>query len=486
MNISEQNSELSARLLLQVLEALSRFGLDATRLIFDIGIDGAKTLAELLKSLKNQPGAQYDAPTQKAISQLEEACKKENSSPAKITIAKSDLPDIEKWLKKQDLLYVACSSKGNKATEAAHDSQEASETATIFFMAKDTQKVENAVAIQAYQKQLINNLPPQAFFLLFDDKTDVSVVDGLDIYELNVFRELSKKVGLGYTEMANPAEAGAPATYKVVCEKGNADKLTAAMRLVSWNMTGEHAPKIKEKVLERESFVEELETLLTKGVKEGNRFFVDDAGNHIAVENAKYVVNALIPNQYVKVTAKSFSVYKGGSEVATVSKSEPDYFEKLEDALSEFSDFVVVDSLEWEKNGLNKSNLRKTCVAEKLSVFPPKYSLEKEEAEMRRARRRQMENQEHLDDAAWLFHKFDPNNDNPISEVVEEHDSASSKPLEATVSAHYNSAVKRAEKYKYYDVESDERSVDNIIAAAQKRVDGKEMPSKDKERAELS
>lgn len=484
-NVSEEMSQLSFDLLLKALSALGQLSIDGARLAHEIGRDGASTLVGLINHLQNQ---EYDGKTQRALKKLKTECEKEGSSAIKITVDKSSLPELKKWLDKQNLLYAACTPKKDNSSldESESAGKGASQLTTIFFMEKDAKKVENALAIHAYQNKLINTLPPEAFFLLYDKKKDISVVDGLDYNELNVFRELAKEQGLGYTEMENvvskdgsAGKTSAPGTYKVVCGRENADTLMAIMRMVSWTMTGPHANDVKEKIKERFSLKEELEKIISDGVRPGTLTFIDGSSNQVAVENAKYIVNAMSPYQYIKVTAKGFHRYKGGSDAEFVAKTDPDYEEKLEDALSEYPDAVIFDALEWEKDGLGKSNLRQEGVKKKLSVFPPNHSLEKDEKEIRKAQKKRLEKMETLDESAWLFYKYDPDGDKHLSEVVEEHYNDPSKPLEETVSVHYHSAISRSEKYKYYDVESDERSVDNIILEAKERVAGNSDYGKD-------
>lgn len=491
-NVSEDLSQMSAEWMLKALEALSQLGYSTVKLVSDIGRDGASTLVGLLNYLENRPGAEYDFRTRRAISKLRSACEKDDASALQMSVPKKDLAEVEKWLKKQDMLYVACSpenkKKGSPNEELAQLTRDKNkDMSTIFFMEKDKKKIENAVAVQAYKAGLINVLPPEAFFLLYDDKKDISVIDGLDYFELSVFRELAKKYGLGYTEMENGQEQSSdstPGTYKVVCGKENASKAMAIMRLVSWTMTGDEAPAIKEKVIERQSLTVELEKLMNEGVKAGVQFVVDENAKQVAIENAKYIVNARSPGQFIKLTAKGFYRHNGGEEAEFTSLDDPDYDERLEDALSEYPDYVIFDSVEWEMNGLGKSNLRKDKVAEKLSALPPKLSVEKEEGDIRKAHKKRQEQGRSLEESVWLFHRYDPDNDEPLSEIVEENFNAPSKPLEEVVSVHYNSAVERSKKYKYYDVESNEQTVDKIILAAKEKVAGNIEPEQPKEKDE--
>ena len=487
-SISEEISQQSAELLLRVLGAFVQLGVSSAQAVFEVTNDGATTLVNLMDFLqRNYP--EYDLKTRMAVNKLREACEKEKAAALMATAKNEDVPEIDKWLKKQGALYVgACPSrkKGTPAEQLDIASKGKYDQTTFFFMDKDKEKVENAFAICAYKRNYINVLPPAAFFLLYDDKKDISVVDGLDQIELRVFRELAQKHGLGYTEMLNGEDSdkdSIPGTYKVVCAKEDADKMRSIMRMVTWSITGESSKPIKEKVLERESILAELKKLIEEGVKDGAQIFIDESANRITVENAKYIVNALRSNQYIKVSAKGFSVFKGSGEGLFVAKSDPDYEEKLEDAMAEFQDAVIFDSVEWEKGRLDKGNLRENAVARKLSVFPPEMSLEKEEVDLRRAHKKRLERSGPWEESVWLFHKYDPDKPEAVSEVVEQHYGNPHKPLEETVSIHYNAAVRRSERYRYYDIESNEQSVDKIILAAKEHSLGNKDYGKDEGKA---
>lgn len=491
-NVSEEISNMSTDLILKALGAFGPLGINAAKLVFDMGMDGTSTLIGLLNYLQNQPGAEYDAKTRKAIKQLRTACEQKNATALMATVEKEDLPTVKKWLDKQDLLYVAVSPQNKKKTPtqelAALVNKENLNKTTIFFMDEEKSKVSNTMSILAFQKGLINVLPPEAFFLLHDEKKDISVMDGLDFYELSIFRELAKRFQLGYTEMENgerQKEESVPGTYKVVCDKKDAGKLASIMRLVTWNMTGKDAAHIKEKVLERQTLRVELEKLLTEGVKSGSQVFIDDSANQVRVENAKYIVNAMEPNRYVKVTAKGFYCHKGSGDDTFVPIDDPDYDEKLLDSISGYPDFVILDAVEWEKGGLGKANLRKEKVLEKLSVLPVEHSLQEDEAEIRKAHKKRLERLEPVEEHVWLFYKYDPDSAVPLTEEAEELHSEVSKGSSNDTAAHYSTALKRAEKYRYYDVESAEKSVDNIISMARERASGNKDYGKEQKEAEF-
>lgn len=459
-NVSEEMSQMSINLLLKALESLSLMAIDGGKLLSEINKDGSTSLLGLINKLRSQ---NYDLATQRALDKLSEACEKPGVEPIKMAISTEDVPELKKWLKKQDVLFAACTPKksAQQTLDETAEKGKQPRVSTVYCLQSDAEKLENAVAIIAYQKKLKNTLPPEAFFLLHNKK-DISVVDGLNYDELNVFRELAQKQGLGYTEMQNGE------TYKVVCGKENSDKLKAVMRMVSWTMSGVHADSVREKVKERLSLKEELEMLITKGVKAGSKTFTDESGKHVTVENAKFVVNSKDPNQYVKITAKGFYQNKFGKE-DFVSISDLDYEEKLREALSEYPDAVVIDAVEWEKLGLDKQNLRQNKVTELVSVFPPEFDLEKEEMKMRKVQKKRVRDLEPLDETAWLFHKYDPEGDVHLSEVVEVNYNDPSQPLERTVTDCFNSSLERSRKYKYYDVETDEKSVDHVILEAKER-----------------
>lgn len=457
--LSEQISELSAELLLRAAGELSQIAYNAASFVRDVGGDaGAVARAQLVK-LINAIGSEKNTKEQnKAIKKLEEAAMKDGETPRQVTILEQDREAMEKWLKKQDVLYVALRS-GNQSADGP-------EKCMITFLEKDAEAVNIAVALTQHEKGYINELPPMAMLLLHKKK-DLSVIDNLNVYELEVFREVAKDFGLVYSSMLNPPDNETDLdSYKVLASKKDVNKLAAVMQRVAWSMTGEYQNGIKEKVKERYSIKSEIQKIISQGIGPNQVFMIGKDNSSVAIENAKYIVNSKSPNQYIKVTNEGFVHYKFGKEIDKVSRDDKEYEVKLQFALGEFVGAVVFDAAEWEQEGLEKANLRKAKVKQKLSVFPPEHNKEEETRELRKAHKRHKEH-ESLPETAWLFDKYDT--EKAFSEVVEVNYNDYSKPPEETVSVHYNDAVKHSEKYKYYDVVNDEKTIDNIILSAKER-----------------
>ena len=466
-NLSEQISELSAELLLKAIGELSQLGYQTARIVGDVGKDaGIITRSLLIKLINNLKKDDYDAVTRKAISKIEEAALNSNSPVRQATVLTQDLDDIEQWLKKQDVLYVAIASKEQDVPAGAEKSM-------IMFLEKDYQEINNALSLVYAEKGLTNEVLPQAFLLKYDKK-DVSVIDGVDLYELEVFRQTAKQLGLVYSVMANGVDEQTGEvygertdTFKILCSNQDVEKLSAAMQQVAWSMTGEYANGIKEKVKERYLIKTEIEKLIKSGVKEGHETFLNKDKEKVSAEIAKYIVNAKLPGQYIKMTGKGFFSFNRGENLGFVSKDDPEYLDKLDALLSEFSDAVIIDSKEWETERLEQSNFRKNKVRERISVIPPQCDMKKETESLRKAHKKRQINREPLEETAWLFHRFDA--EKAFSEVVQLNYNDVTEPLEETISVHYGEAVEHSKKYRYFDVVNDEKTIDNIIRSANER-----------------
>ncbi len=470
--VSEQISELSAELLLKALADLSDLAFKTIDLVYTMGTDAARGVSEvsgpvaraLLVKLIDAVGnrSEFDRATLKAIDKLEKEALKGGSTPRQLTILSHDLDMMENWLKEQDVLYVAASAK-------KQDVEPGAEKSVILFLEKDAQKVYLATALLNHEKGFISELPPEAF-LFVNDRKDITVVDGLDVYELEVLRELAPKFGLTYSTLINGVDAetgelyGDDGSFKILVSKNDAEKMSAVMQQVVWSVTGEYKDGIKEKVKERVSIKKEIQDLLAKGVPEGQQAVVGSDGSKVLVDNAKYIVNSKTPNQYIKLTHNGFAHFKFGKDMGFVSKDDPEYSEKIQKVLGEFPDAVVFDASEWVAEGLDKANLRAGETEKKLSVFPVEHDFEKENEKLRKAKKK--EEHKPLDESTWLFHNYDT--EKAFSEVVEVRYDPS-EPLERNVSVHYEDAVKHSEKYKYLDVEHDEKAIDNIILSARER-----------------
>ena len=376
---------------------------------------------------------------------------------------------MEKWLNKQGVLYATIKNVNQDVVPGM-------EKSVLVFLEKDALAVRDAGALTQYERGYINELPATAM-LLAHKKKSLAVVDNLSVYDLEVFREYAKDFGLVYSAILNSPEVDASGrgesttdTYKIITSKKDNKKLAAVMQQVAWSMTGEYQDGIKEKIKERYSIKSEIQKLVKEGIGPDKVYLSNSTGETVALENAKYIVNANSHKQFLKLTKEGFVYCKFGKEVEKALKGEEGYEDKLQIALSEFSDAVVFDAAEWEEEGLGKDNLRKNKVKERVSVFPKEFVKEKEARELQKVRKKE---REQVPETAWLFDRYDT--EKLVSEVYEANYNDYSEPPETTVSVHFGDALKHSEKYAYIDVSNDEKSIDNIIHQAVEKSKGNDM-----------
>lgn len=458
-SLSEQISEISAELLLKAVGELGQVAYNAVDLGREVGKDAGALARDQLIKLINSVN---DKKSEEARQKLDKAIRIDGEEPRQVTFLDCDREILENWLKKQNVLYAIFKSEDQKVAAGFEKSM-------LVFLEKDAAAVQVAMSLTQYANGYVNELPPQAMLFL-NKKKNLSVVDGLDVYELEVFREVAKDFGLVYSAILNPPDAnvneqGVGDTYKIIASKKDAKKVAAVMQKVAWSMTGEYQEGIKEKIKERYSIKSEIQKLITKGIGPDKVFFTNSKGESVAVDNAKYIVNPNSHNQYLKLTKDGFVYFKYGKEFQKVMKNEPDYEDKLQFALGDFTDAVIFDVAEWENEGLSKENLRKHKVQQKLSVFPPEYDKKEEATKLQKARKHHQK--EGDSETAWLFDRYDTQK--AFSEVYEVNYGNLSEPPEKTVSVHYNDAANHSEKYNYIDVSNDEKTIDKIIESARVR-----------------
>ena len=454
-SVTEEILEMSAQLFLTAAGDISKALVSTGQ---TVGSLGKETLVELINYAKD--GA-VSAKEKKAAKKIETEVREHGEVPRQVTILEQDLKIFEKWLKKQDVLYVALRSEMQRG-EDGH------KKCMVTFLDKDREAVETAIALTRHELGYINEIHPEAFLFL-NKKKDLAVVDNLDAVELETFRELAKDYGLVYSVILNSTDENEQTKgdlYKILVSNKDFSKAAAIMQQISWCMTGAFRDEIKEKIKEHYTIREEVQNLVRNGVEPGEISIDTGAGGVVAVQKAKYVVNKATPSQYIKITNQGFVHYKFGKEIENVSKDDSEYNDKIQYALGEFNGAVVFDAEEWEKEGLKKENIRKKHVVQKSSVFPRQFNKEKEVEEIQKAQRHK-EKHENLPETAWLFDRYD--SQKQFSEVYETNYNNFSEPPERTVSVHFGEAVKYAEKYKYIDVSNDEKSIDNIILSAKVR-----------------
>lgn len=465
-SVSEQIAELSADLLLRAAGDLAQITYNAGMMLTSVGNEA---LVALINSVSKD---KLSKESKEALDKIKDAVSKGESAPRQLTVLDSDRKNIEKWLKKQDVLYAAVRNDNQGVVPGF-------EKSVIVFLEKDSSTVEDAIALANRDKGLINELPATAFlFALKEEKEVPAVVGNVNADEIELFRELAKEHGLVYSVMFDaPSDNAKEKTGKILISNKDVLKAAAALQMVSWSMTGKHAKEILEKIKERISVKGEIQKLIANGVEKG-KTTIQVLGKSVTVENAKYIVNQMLPHQYLKVTNAGFVHFKFGKEVARVSKDDPEYNDKLQLALGEFSGAVVFDAEEWEKEGLDKANARKQAVKKRISVFPPNFDKDKEASDMQKARKHKKEH-EPLTETVWLFDRYDA--ERPLSEVYQVNYGDPSLPPEETVSVHYGDARAYSQKYAYTDLTNDEKAIDNIIEAARQRSGEKLVQEPEKE-----
>ncbi len=448
-NITEEINELGADLLLKAAIALSSISVDVAKLVNSVG---KNTLAEVKENMAQEEN--------EALKKIQAAVEKDGETPLQVTVLERDRELMEMWLNKQDVLYATLKADSQNVDPGF-------EKCVIAFLGKDAEAMSNAIALTQHERGLINELPPNTFLFLHKNKNMV-VIDNLNVYDLEVFRELAKDYGLVYSSILNPPDSNPNEkgnSYKILVHKQDANRATAIMQQVVWGMTGEYEGGIKERIKERLSIRSEVQQLIEKGVEPGTVKVKSDKGEMLELENAWYIVNQKAPHQYIKMTSKGFVHFKFDKEVESVSKSDSGYYDKLQNALGDFSGAVIYNAEEWELNGLGKGNLRDKHTSKKASVFPEGFSKTKDITELQKARKKKDEPQkDDYEETAWLFDRYDAHKE--FSEVYEVNYENSSEPPEKTVSVHYDNACQRAEAYKYIDVSNDAKTIDNIILAA--------------------
>ena len=464
--VSEQVSELGLELLLRALGEFSRVVYHGTNLVTGIAGEtlgtvgkgtGAVSKALLIKVIEEvkASGGDFDRKTRKALDKLNEEAIKGESFPRQMTLLSNDLSEFEKWLKKQDMLYVAATAKNQKVDDSEKKS-------VIWFLEKDERKINMASAILLHKQGILNELSAEPYLMLHENEK-LAVIDGLDIYEVEVFREIASVFGLRFSVLGK-TEDSEKEQYKIICEKTDEVKLTSVMQQMSWSMVGEYGNGIKEKVKERLNIQEELKDLILSGVPKGSKIIKDKAGSARKVPNAKYLVNSKLQSEYVKLTDSGFVYSKFGKDVEAVSKEDPEYTLKLDNIIGSFIDLVIIDSAEWEKEGLSKSNFRKEKIKEKLSVFPVGYDLKKDNEKLRRVQKLRKEASKPLQESSWVFDRFDT--EQAFSEVYQINYNDFSEPLEENVTSYFVDASEHSKKYKNHEVTSNEKNLDNIIRTA--------------------
>lgn len=274
-----------------------------------------------------------------------------------IVVPDEDVESLKPFLNKCGALYAIVDMKKDDAK-------------MVIFLEKHSEKIQDALTLLSADRGLVNEVAPELFLKNTTDK-EIGIAS-LDKTELELFRHHAKASGLVFGATVIDDKV------KLLYTLEDKDKFYNILAKVSWDLTGEKGPLIRQQIEYR-----------LKGRKEVN----------IAIEQAEkeyYIVSGNSPKNYVKITSQDYSYYKNNKEVTTISRTEPDCREAVFTKVQSLSEPVVLTKEEFEMDDKE----RQALIDSKTNVYPLGYSAFDE------IEKKYKENDKTIDIAAISFSQF--------------------------------------------------------------------------------
>lgn len=221
-------------------------------------------------------------------------------------IADSDVKDFDELLRKQQVVYAKMTSKKDNVT-------------MYVYLDRDQKEVEAArTALYAHRGQ-VQELQPDLYFSNMAPD-DVRTINGLDEVELALFRHYARGQNLLFTVL-NRGDKNL-----VVYDQKDRAKANKALGYMSWDLTGANGARYRQQV---------------EYHLEGHNKI------HMCIEEAErelYIVSRYNPSNFIRLSSADYTLYKAGQPVATYERAlTPDYETKVMAACEGLRNPMVLD-----------------------------------------------------------------------------------------------------------------------------------------------
>jgi len=266
-----------------------------------------------------------------SLAEMNQVIHKLGQNSSSVMVADSDAKDYAQLLKEQGVLFAQMDKQNDNHK-------------LFIFLNRDINKVENVSTILKAQRGQICELRSDLYFnSLAPDK--VHAMEGVSAVEMELFRHYARQRGLLYTAIPRKED------YMIVCNEKDERKAREAMLHVGWALTGAGGARVREQVERRLAGRSAIQI----GIEEAEREL--------------YIVSGVRPNQYVKISAEDYKLYKQNKQVASASRKDPDFFAKCMSACESLAHPVVMSAHQFRED-LTPADMEN---AHSIDLFPENF-----------------------------------------------------------------------------------------------------------------
>lgn len=356
-------------------------------------------------------------------------------------VADSDEKDFDDLLRKRQVVYTKMRDKNDDAV-------------MYVYLDRDKKEIEAArTALFAYRGQ-VQELQPDLYFSNMAPD-NVRTINGLDAVELALFRYYARQQGLLFTVLDRGEK------NLVVYDQKDRAKANKALGYMSWDLTGANGAKYRKQV---EYHLEGHNKI---------RMCIEES------ERELYIVSRDNASNFIRLTSADYTLYKAGKPVATYERAlTPDFETRVMAACDGLRGPMVLDVDDFVE-GMTFEDLMDFPTME---LHVPDYEVEIEQSQVNSlanliATKYAIDNEGNtpwgVADPSVSYSEF-----SGYEFIMDtEEREARAREFEHFVKANFYGQ----ERYEMEDIKLDTKSVDFLIAQAEKKRDAQAGPAPERQ-----
>lgn len=299
--MAQISDEISAKVAAMLFEQIIRgvdYGIDISKdMVYFAGAEihsSAEALKKLGEEIRKKIGDKefeklLNDSGEIGLGQMDELIERCHVKSGTIKILDEDVERFEKLINQDGVLYAKINMKEDNCR-------------MFVYLDSEVEKIQKAARIISAEKGFVTELPPD-LFMQTDNISSLREITGVDNVELELFRHYAKqKNNFMFTVL--PISKDNNTLIINTTDQKSANAAQRTMTEVGWALTGRNGARVREQIEHKIAG----RTAILKSI--------DDAQKEL------FIVSKNNPDQFVRITAEDFQIYKANNLLKKVDKSQ--------------------------------------------------------------------------------------------------------------------------------------------------------------------
>lgn len=239
--------------------------------------------------------------------------------------------DFRKILIEQNVLFASATNMFDDGT-------------IIFFLEKDTAKIEKAINVMNVRTGMYSEIDP-SFFINYVAEDEIGFVVDVDEVDLEMFRHYVKDKEIPYSVRLNDENK-----YDILYNVNDKDEVKNIFKRIGWDLNNK-AMDYGERIREQIEYKINCRTKIRDVARSGQEYFI---------------VNGNQPSHYIHLNNEGMAYYKNGAILSREKRKSPLYMDSIDKSLGAMVHPVVLTKEEFELS----FDERKRLIEKRLDIFP--------------------------------------------------------------------------------------------------------------------